>query len=240
MQFLKTPFADKVEMPMNRNSLPLLENLTADSASSVLSASRNIAWRVALACLACGWLICAGTGMAVLARYESAPGPGALTEPVWPRDAAILRDDTAPTLLMFVHPHCSCSRASLDQLDRIVASCQQRLTTYVVFCVPAGFDETWAKSNLWRAANSIPHVNVLIDRCGVETKRFGARTSGQVLLYDAGGRLRFAGGITASRGHSGDNLGQQQIISIVLGCDDTANLAECSAFGCPLLDEVEE
>jgi len=204
------------------------------------SSRANLIRRSALAAVVSSWLVCVGTGMATLARYEFTPGQSALTRPVWPADAEICRNEAGSTLLMFVHPRCPCSRASLDQLDRILARCQDRLTACIVFCVPDGFADEWAKSSLWRAADAMPNVTACIDVSGVESKRFGARTSGQVLLYDAGGRLRFGGGITPSRGHGGDNVGEQKIISIVLGSANAENLSECSAFGCPLFDEVEE
>ncbi len=45
----------------------------------------------------------------------------------------------------------------------------------------------------------------------------GSSTSGQVLLYDPSGRLAFSGGITAARGHVGDNAGSDAIVGLVMG-----------------------
>ena len=45
----------------------------------------------------------------------------------------------------------------------------------------------------------------------------GATTSGHVLLYDAGGVLRFAGGITDGRGHEGDNAGLDAALALLRG-----------------------
>ena len=57
----------------------------------------------------------------------------------------------------------------------------------------------------WRSAAAIPGVTVHVDHDGGEARRFGAETSGFVVLYDAHGELLFAGGITTGRGQAGDN-----------------------------------
>ena len=78
----------------------------------------------------------------------------------------------------------------------------------------------------------------MIDDEGAEANRFHAATSGQTLLYDAAGLLLFSGGITGSRGHSGDNAGQAAIVSLVNS--RAADLTETSVFGCPLFDPNSE
>jgi len=44
---------------------------------------------------------------------------------------------------------------------------------------------------------------------------FGAETSGDVLLYDIHGAIAIQGGITGSRGHAGDNAGENTILFFV-------------------------
>ena len=78
----------------------------------------------------------------------------------------------------------------------------------------------------------------MIDDEGTEANRFHAATSGQTLLYDAAGSLLFSGGITGSRGHSGDNAGQTAIVSLVNS--GAPRLTETSVFGCPLFDPNSE
>ena len=119
-----------------------------------------------------------------------------------------------------------------------MAHSQGRLTAYVLFVKPAGFSDEWETTDLWQSAASIPGVTVVIDEEGAEANRFHAATSGQTVLYDAGGRLLFSGGITASRGHYGDNAGQSAIVSLVNS--GAADLTETSVFGCPLFDPSSE
>jgi hypothetical protein len=78
----------------------------------------------------------------------------------------------------------------------------------------------------------LPDVTVLRDDAGVEARRFGAETSGQVLLYGADGRLMFSGGATGARAHPGDNLGRASIVALL---NHAATLETTTpVFGCPL------
>ena len=64
-----------------------------------------------------------------------------------------------------------------------------------------------AKVTYYSAAE-IPGVEVVSDEDDAQSAAFGAAVSGQTLLYDREGRLIFSGGITAARGHAGDNAGR--------------------------------
>jgi hypothetical protein len=119
-----------------------------------------------------------------------------------------------------------------------MAQSQGRVTAYVLFLKPAGFSEDWEKTDLWQSAANIPGVTAVIDDGGAEARRFHAATSGQTILYDAEGRLLFSGGITGSRGHSGDNAGRSAIVSLVNA--GAADRAETFVFGCPLFDPNSE
>lgn len=184
------------------------------------------------------WLWVIGFGLWILWGYENTPGTAAQPPHQWPADSNISAARDHATLVVLAHPHCPCTRATIGELASIMAHSQGRLTAYVLFLKPAGFSEEWEKSDLWQSAASIPGVTVVIDDQGAEAKRFHAATSGQTLLYDAGGRLLFSGGITGSRGHSGDNAGRSAIISFVNS--GAAERTESFVFGCPLFDPNSE
>jgi hypothetical protein len=136
---------------------------------------------------------------------------------------------------MFVHPHCPCSRASIGELAIIMAHAPEKLDAHVFFYSSVNETGGWVRTDLWHSASSIPGVHVLEDPEGAVAKRFGASTSGQTLLYNAGGQVVFNGGITAARGHSGDNNGRQAIVALLQGATPRQNAT--SVFGCSLRGE---
>lgn len=165
--------------------------------------------------------------------------PGDQHEPLerWPTGSPIARLHDRPTLVMFAHPRCPCSRASVGELALIMARVPGRLAAHVVFPSPSEGGSGWSDTPLWRAAADIPGVQVLRDEDGREARRFGAVTSGQTLLYDAGGRLAFSGGITSARGHAGDNAGRSSVISVVK--EGKAARARTPVFGCSMVGAAE-
>jgi hypothetical protein len=122
----------------------------------------------------------------------------------------------------------------VGELALLMARCQDRLTAKVIIFRPKDFPDDWEKTDLWHSAAAIPGVSVFQDEDGQEARRFHATTSGQTLLYDAEGHLLFSGGITASRGHSGDNAGRSAIVSILTA--GAAEKSETFTFGCSLFN----
>jgi hypothetical protein len=113
-----------------------------------------------------------------------------------------------------------------------MARCEGRLSARVLFDRPPGLAESWVHSDLWREAESIPGVVPMVDDGAGLAHRFGARTSGQAVLYGPDGRLEFRGGITGARGHSGGNAGRTAVIACVTG--GSPALARAPVFGCAL------
>jgi len=187
---------------------------------------------ILLGCLL--WGISVAAGLVILWNYETTPG--AIGAPVrrWPSASRISRDSKLPTLIMFAHPHCPCTRASIGELDKLMARCEGLVTTRLMFFKSPGYEKEWVKTDLWHQAEAIPGVTVICDEAGTEAERFQAATSGTTLLYDAQGDLLFRGGITASRGHSGDNIGLSALVSLLT--QKTTDQSETFVFGCPLFD----
>jgi hypothetical protein len=183
---------------------------------------------------ACGvlWLLAVGAGMAGLWIYAQAPGAAGSAPRAWPDGSSLRPEPDRATLVMLVHPHCPCTRASVHELDRLMARTQGRLAAHVLFILPQGVGDDWTQTDLWRSAAAIPGVDVAIDPDGRDSALFGALTSGQTLLYDTSGRLLFAGGITPARGHEGDNPGADAIASLLGG--GSPGRGHAPVFGCSL------
>lgn len=180
-----------------------------------------------------GWLATVIGGMAMLAAYAGTPGEPARAPREWPGASTIGRRAGRATLLVFAHPTCPCTRATLAELDRVLADADGRADVHVVLRRPDERDDGAAiDTSLAELAAAMPHVRVQWDHGGREAARFGVATSGEVLLYDRGDRLRFAGGITAARGHRGDNAGSDALLVQLTAAPDGA--ASAPVFGCAL------
>ena len=188
--------------------------------------------RLAPVLAAAVWLALVASGLGILLRYSLAPGRPGNPPAVWPAGSRLDRPANRYTLVLAVHPHCPCTRASLDELAVIMARGSGRVAARVLFVQPEGFSEQWAQTDMWRTVRSIPGATPVLDPRGREARRFGAFTSGQVVLYDPEGRLAFSGGVTGARGHRGANAG----LGAVLDCVERGGAAATRSpvFGCPL------
>lgn len=177
------------------------------------------------------WALAAGLGMAWLNRYSAAPGEPGDPPAHWPQESRVARHRGRATLVLLAHPECPCTRASLGELEILMARSRAPLAVYALFVDPGG-SVSLETTDLWKLAAAIPGVKVLRDRDGSEATRFRLSTSGHVLLYDGQGQLQFSGGITKSRGHSGDNAGRDAIVAFLNR--GAAPWARTSVFGCSL------
>jgi hypothetical protein len=189
---------------------------------------------LALVCLV--WISGVIAGLGILVEYSNAQGSPSAPQARWPAESALQREADRATLVMLVHPHCPCTRASIGELAIVMRHCLQRVKAHVLFVRPAGMPEDWEKADLWSSAAAIPGVEVRSDPEGWEARRFGAATSGAVLLYDTRGALIFQGGITAARGHSGENAGRSSVVALLTHAGEAR--ARTPVFGCPLFGEA--
>ncbi len=158
--------------------------------------------------------------------------PGSLWTPPEAGGAGIALGGTDFTLVIAVHPQCSCTRASLEQIERSLAGVSDRVSTRILLCHPEGSPSDAIRTDLLNAAMRISHVRIQADPGGKQAEQLGCRTSGSVVLYDRDGRPRFWGGVTASRGHSGDCPGSEMLRAIVSGTRSDGH--STPVFGCGL------
>jgi hypothetical protein len=189
-------------------------------------------WRTP--CLFAAWLAMIVAGQSVLFHFNWEATATRETDDAWPQDSGVVRDSNQPTLVMFIHPHCPCTRASLTGLIAVLTRCHEKLACKVIFVRPPGVGSGWEQTDLWQTAEGLPGVDVEVDSTGNEARKFRAQTSGETFLYDTQGRLLFHGGITQSRGHEGDSSGQQAIISFLE--NGVAESTRTEVYGCALLD----
>ena len=179
----------------------------------------------------CLWLGLVAGGYAWLLRYSLAAGsvsavpgtiPPALVSPVSP---------ARPQLLLALHPSCPCSRATVRELAKILTRAPNKCDVTVLMYRPASERASWLAGALLDECRRM-NCQIHPDPDGRLAELLGSLTSGYVVLYDASGRLRYHGGITSSRGHEGDNVGEQAVIQILLGNRDSQK--SMPVFGCPI------
>lgn len=182
------------------------------------------------------WFAALLAGFGALVAYQMRAGPPAELPLTWPRDAALPFDRARSNLVMFAHPQCPCSAASLEELKVILTRSRQELRATICFFEPPDVPADWTDTRLIRSARQIPGLNVVLDRDGTVTEKFGAITSGQVVLFDGRGQRLFAGGITSARGHAGENAGRNWIIALAKG--EACTPSATPVFGCDLRGPV--
>lgn len=190
--------------------------------------------------LAACWICTVAGGLLLLGTYAARPGASGPAPDNWPLGTSLHRDASRPTLLIFLHPRCPCTRASLAELNRILSYCQGRVSACAVVYRPDRPNESWSQFNLVteQIFSFMPIVSVHDDPGGAEARRFGVATSGHVLLFDRSGRRIFTGGITPSRGHEGANRGADDVASRLLNRDEDAVCStrpDAPVFGCPII-----
>ena len=178
------------------------------------------------------WMAALGFGARALFQYETTAGAVGTIAANWPSVSVVPRRPNQPTLLMFAHPHCPCTRASIGELAQIMAHAVGKVNAYVFFVKPENTEPGWDDTDLRSSAAAIPGVTVMTDLNGREAARFGAKTSGHTVVFRTDGSLAFSGGITASRGHAGDNAGENAILALL--AQQPAELARTPVFGCSL------
>lgn len=191
-----------------------------------------------LAILSLVWILAIAAGMGEVWKHELSPGTAALPLSMWPAASRLRPPSNFPVLVMLAHPRCPCTRASIGELAMLMAQLQGRLDAHVLFYKPRNSGLGWEQTDLWASAQAIPGVQVTADENGLEARLFRATTSGQTVLYSASEQLLFSGGITNSRGHSGDNTGRSAIASLVGG--GRPDQKRTLVFGCDLFGTAHQ
>ncbi len=178
------------------------------------------------------WAALLVAGFAAVELETNSPGELGNAPARWPAESAIPRAAGKSTLVMFLHPHCPCSDASIAELERVAARVGAPCEVVVVLVVPPASPAGWEQTRLWRRVSGMPGTTVFTDYNGAEARRFGALTSGVSMVYDAAGALAFHGGVTPARGHEGDNAGKASAECCLRG-DEPRDHSSC-VYGCPL------
>lgn len=155
----------------------------------------------------------------------------------WSPPPEIDRPNDRPTLILFAHPKCPCTRATMAAVERLQREAHAAFATRVVFFEPVDADPLWRRTDLWSRAGRLADAKSVADPGGVITAGAGVVVSGCVALLDPDGALLFWGGITPSRGHEGESIGLTAIRSILRGHEPGRHRAPI--FGCDIIGVID-
>src|SRR5882724_2829016 len=84
------------------------------------------------------WAAVVAGGLKLVADYKTTAGAARPAPARWPRESRLEPASGRETLVIFVHPKCACTRASLTELNIIINASAARARTIVVFLRPVG------------------------------------------------------------------------------------------------------
>lgn len=167
-------------------------------------------------------------------NYSSEPGRAVASTGSWPETSTLERKNEKH-LVMFLHPGCSCSKASVAELSRLMSEAQN-LTAQIVVMKSPKLEKLFHENPLISQVKLIPRTKIIYDHDGKESSLFGAETSGLTHLYDSESRLLFAGGLTMARGHEGDSVGKKAILGFLKG---EKSESQSLVFGCDIFGAIK-
>jgi len=177
------------------------------------------------------WLGLIAGGYAWLLRYSFAAGKTSAAPRIIPAALGLRAPLERPQLLLALHPRCPCSRATMSELAKILSRVPDASDVTVLMYKPQDQPDSWLEGVLLDACRRM-NCRVRPDPNGRLAASLGSLTSGSAVLYDTNGELRYQGGITGSRGHEGDNAGEQAIIEILQ--KRRSSHRSMPIFGCPI------
>ena len=178
------------------------------------------------------WLALVLVGFGRLTLYSNTPGQATASPVAWPLQSVIPAPSGKPLMIIALHPQCPCSRATVEELNRILVSCRGKVDVHALLIRPMGSEPGFTFGPLRESLRQLPGVHIHEDPSGQEADRFGAKTSGAVFVYSPSAELLYSGGITASRGHEGDSVGKTAVFNAIL--EGRKSPATQPVFGCEL------
>jgi hypothetical protein len=179
------------------------------------------------------WLCLCAIGLSMVWLHAGAPSALGAPTTIAPSAPSLDPASDRPTLVMFAHPKCPCTRASAAQIARLQARFPHAFALRFVLFEPRGADVSWRGTALEGLLASLQDATIIRDVDGELTRRAGAETSGLVALYSVEGKTLFWGGVTPSRGHEGASDGIDALASILRG--EAAPTSRTPVFGCAIL-----
>ncbi|WP_446742142.1 hypothetical protein [Silvibacterium acidisoli] len=164
-------------------------------------------------------------------RFGATPG-GQLNAPGHLPAAAPFHATGAPVLLVFVHPGCTCTHATLEELDDTLNGYTKTLQVVLVVYHSAATERAGLTLEFTPRSWLHRDFRVVSDDKGMLSKQFGVQTSGEIVLYGRNGQMLFQGGVTPERAHVGASKGRDALERALFREDRQGGMTQ--VFGCPI------
>src|SRR5438034_1540171 len=87
-------------------------------------------------CLGAGWLVAVLAGFGIVVDFDMTPGEGGTAPHQRPAGIVPPLASDKPTLMLFAHPRCPCTKATVGELNRILTACPGLADVRVFFRTP--------------------------------------------------------------------------------------------------------
>src|SRR4051794_9783921 len=105
------------------------------------------------------WLIAIGGGFAVLHRYQSTPGSVEASPVCWPLEIPLALEPDRLTVVLAIHPRCSCTRATARALEQLQTTHPGRARLNVLVFKPINTDEKWTSTSTTKSLSRVPDTH---------------------------------------------------------------------------------
>ncbi len=148
------------------------------------------------------------------------------------KELAAAHNSSGVTMFVVLHPQCTCSRATVHELSRVLAGTHSAPDIYVLLYRPSVLPQGWNENGVLPSLAAGLNAHLVQDMDGRYAAALGASTSGEVLVFSGKDDLLFQGGVTSLRGHEGRSAGSDRLLDALK--DQTPFPLAVSVFGCPI------
>ena len=134
--------------------------------------SKNRPNRNAYRLLIANWAIGLVSGFSLIVSHNFATGNVSSAPIEWPDGINLESDANHPTLLVFIHPQCPCSSATIGELERLLADVNQQVKCTILMVCPSDHVDQWMKSKNTERSKSIEGVQIVVDVDGTTAAKF--------------------------------------------------------------------
>lgn len=197
----------------------------------------GVTWLMAVG----AWAVLLAGSFAVVHAYMGRPGPSASAVAAqWPAQTELGQPDGMAQLLVFLHPRCPCTDATLANLVTALGTPRESGSMCEITVIMSGpAVSEGCPPHLQRRLEAMGSVTVRNDVDGSIARDFGAITSGHVVWCDGRGRVAFSGGITPGRGHVGPCESLARLTALVQHQHGDGPLEPTPVYGCAIFDMDE-